>query len=114
SAIPEPGKGVDPAHPGHGVDPEAAQARAEAAKVTCVAAPEDRDGERREEDLFGFESGQGRAQVLDIIRSDGEIYVPSELRGSVQDACLASHQERPNLLLAQSRKDSGNRAQAHT
>src|SRR5207247_1260406 len=81
-----------------------------------MAAAKDGCGESGEVDLLRFEIGEGLSEALQVCRvnGDGEIHVPGELGGAVQDARLSAHEERLNLPPPERRKDSGNRAQGHT
>src|SRR5205814_2991817 len=85
-------------------------------EMAGMAAAKSSPGEWREVNGFGIEVAEGRLKALEVFRAngDGEVDVPSELGGAVQDARLPSHEKRPDLPTAERRKDSVNRAQGHT
>ena len=92
------------------------QAGGARAEMTGVASSENGGRKQRKEDRLGLELVKRGAKAIEVSGADGdrEIDVSGELRGPVQDAGLPAHQQRLHPVALESRKDSGNRALAHS
>lgn len=111
---PQQFEAVDAAQRSHQIDSQAFDIRPPAAEMDCVAAPQKRWVKARDGNHGGFESIQCRFEMGQVpgICQDHQMQVAAKLRGAVEHARLAAHEQRSRATLPDRRKGFEYRAPA--